>query len=391
MNRDRFPGLSDGWARLDGPAGTQMVDSAIEAMDDWMRSGHNANHGGLFEAARHTDELVASTRESVAALLGGDAARRRLRPEHDRHDDALLGRRRTCAAARRRDRLHAPGPRRQRAPVADRGRARRGDGALRPARARDARAARVRRRGRAHRRARAGSRSPPRRTRSARCPTCRGSSLPRTPPARACMSTRSTRRRTGGSTSRRSAATRSRARPTSGSARTSGSCGAGPSCWPSCSRTSCARRRTRVPDRWELGTLPFEQLAGVRAAADYVLSADWDAVRAHEESLLAAALDGLGAMSHVTLYGAARDRAPTLMFSVAGRAARRGGDRPRRPPGGGVARQLLRLGARAPARPRPARRRSAPASCTTTPKPTRSGCWPRWRTWPERQRTSTAA
>ena len=52
MNRDRFPGLRDGWARLDGPAGTQMVDSAIEAMDEWMRSGHNANHGGLFEAAR---------------------------------------------------------------------------------------------------------------------------------------------------------------------------------------------------------------------------------------------------------------------------------------------------------------------------------------------------
>ena len=31
-----------------------------------------------------------------------------------------------------------------------------------------------------------------------------------------------------------------------------------------------------VPDRWELGTLPFESLAGVRAAADYVLSADWE-------------------------------------------------------------------------------------------------------------------
>ena len=27
MNRDRFPGLADGWARLDGPGGTQMVDS----------------------------------------------------------------------------------------------------------------------------------------------------------------------------------------------------------------------------------------------------------------------------------------------------------------------------------------------------------------------------
>jgi selenocysteine lyase/cysteine desulfurase len=75
-----------------------------------------------------------------------------------------------------------------------------------------------------------------------------------------------------------------------------------------------------VPERWELGTLPFEALAGVRAAADYVLSTDWDAVRAHEDRLLAAALDGLGAMPRVTLHGAARDRAPTLMLSVAGRS-----------------------------------------------------------------------
>ena len=72
MNRDRFPGLRGGWARLDGPAGTQMVDSAIEAMAEFMRSGHNANHGGLFEAAHRTDELVASARTSVATLLGGD-------------------------------------------------------------------------------------------------------------------------------------------------------------------------------------------------------------------------------------------------------------------------------------------------------------------------------
>jgi cysteine desulfurase family protein (TIGR01976 family) len=76
-----------------------------------------------------------------------------------------------------------------------------------------------------------------------------------------------------------------------------------------------------VPDRWELGTLPFESLAGVRAAADYMLSTDWDAVRAHEEALLAAALNGLGAMDHVTVYGAAHDRAPTLMFNVTGRTA----------------------------------------------------------------------
>ena len=76
-----------------------------------------------------------------------------------------------------------------------------------------------------------------------------------------------------------------------------------------------------APDRWELGTLPFESLAGVRAAAEYMLELDFDAVRAHEEALLAAALEGLGAMDHVTLYGAAADRAPTLMFTVAGRSA----------------------------------------------------------------------
>jgi selenocysteine lyase/cysteine desulfurase len=76
-----------------------------------------------------------------------------------------------------------------------------------------------------------------------------------------------------------------------------------------------------VPDRWELGTLPFESLAGVRAAADYVLSADWDAVREHEQALLAAALDGLRAMRGVTVYGDAADRAPTLRFNVSGRTA----------------------------------------------------------------------
>ena len=51
MNRDRFPGLRDGWARLDGAAGSQVVDSVIGAMSDFMGSGAMANHGGLFKAA----------------------------------------------------------------------------------------------------------------------------------------------------------------------------------------------------------------------------------------------------------------------------------------------------------------------------------------------------
>ena len=72
MHRDRFPGLADGWARLDGPAGTQMVDDAIEAMAAFMRSGDNANHGGAFRAAQRVDELVDGARAAVGALLGAD-------------------------------------------------------------------------------------------------------------------------------------------------------------------------------------------------------------------------------------------------------------------------------------------------------------------------------
>ena len=77
MNRERFPGLAaTSWARLDGPAGTQMVDTAIEAMDAWMRSGRGANHGGgAFAAAQATDELVASARASAGALLGAPPRR----------------------------------------------------------------------------------------------------------------------------------------------------------------------------------------------------------------------------------------------------------------------------------------------------------------------------
>src|SRR5688500_14439147 len=72
MNRERFPGLADGWARLDGPGGTQMVDASIEAMTDWMRSGRTANEGGVFPHAHASEEVVAEARASVARLLGAD-------------------------------------------------------------------------------------------------------------------------------------------------------------------------------------------------------------------------------------------------------------------------------------------------------------------------------
>ena len=70
MDRERFPGLGDEWVRLDGPAGTQAVDDAIEAATAWWRSGDPANAHGLFPQAAATDALVWSTRDVCAELLG---------------------------------------------------------------------------------------------------------------------------------------------------------------------------------------------------------------------------------------------------------------------------------------------------------------------------------
>jgi cysteine desulfurase family protein (TIGR01976 family) len=68
--RDRFPGLATGWARFDGPAGTQVVDAAIDASADWQRSGNNANSHGAFAAAEACDALVERTQTTMGELLG---------------------------------------------------------------------------------------------------------------------------------------------------------------------------------------------------------------------------------------------------------------------------------------------------------------------------------
>lgn len=70
--RHRFPGLRDDWARFDGPAGTQMVDVAIDAMTQWASSGRNANCGGGFAAADACDDLMRQARTTVAELLGAE-------------------------------------------------------------------------------------------------------------------------------------------------------------------------------------------------------------------------------------------------------------------------------------------------------------------------------
>ena len=94
-----------------------------------------------------------------------------------------------------------------------------------------------------------------------------------------------------------------------------------------------------VPGRFERGTLPFGDLAGVTAAVEHLAAmargavsagasrrerilASMAAVEEYETALFARLLDGLAAMSHVTLYGKAARRAPTAFFAVAGLSPR---------------------------------------------------------------------
>lgn len=74
--RNRFPAVAEGehatWARFDGPAGTQVVDTAIQATTAWQRSGNNANSHGAFAAAHACDDLVERVRTTMGELLHAD-------------------------------------------------------------------------------------------------------------------------------------------------------------------------------------------------------------------------------------------------------------------------------------------------------------------------------
>nr|MDA8319418.1 aminotransferase class V-fold PLP-dependent enzyme [Actinomycetota bacterium] len=87
-----------------------------------------------------------------------------------------------------------------------------------------------------------------------------------------------------------------------------------------------------VPERFELGTPPFADLAGVAAAVEHLAGLDtaaagsrrerilasMAAVEEHEQALFGALLAGLAEMGHVTTYGRAARRTPTAYFTVAG-------------------------------------------------------------------------
>ena len=90
-----------------------------------------------------------------------------------------------------------------------------------------------------------------------------------------------------------------------------------------------------VPERFELGTLPYELLAGATAVVDFIAGLDgaadgsrrerilasMAAVDEHEEALRQRIEAGLAGLDAVTLHSRARRRTPTLLLTFAGRSA----------------------------------------------------------------------
>ncbi|WP_327365190.1 cysteine desulfurase-like protein [Streptomyces sp. NBC_01217] len=89
-----------------------------------------------------------------------------------------------------------------------------------------------------------------------------------------------------------------------------------------------------VPERFELGTLPYELLAGACAAVDFLaalapgdggtrrerLLAAFVAIEAHEDALRARIEQGLADLGGITVHSRAAHRTPTLLLTLPGRS-----------------------------------------------------------------------
>jgi cysteine desulfurase family protein (TIGR01976 family) len=71
--RAAYPALTDGFAYLDGAAGTQVPQAVIDGIVDAYRVGIG-NVGGVFPASRRSDSIVAECRRAIADLVGGDSS-----------------------------------------------------------------------------------------------------------------------------------------------------------------------------------------------------------------------------------------------------------------------------------------------------------------------------
>lgn len=77
--RVQFPALQRAWnghqvAYFDGPAGSQVPRSVIDAVSRYLRDS-NANRGAPFVTSRMTDEIIERAQQAVTDLLGSDDPR----------------------------------------------------------------------------------------------------------------------------------------------------------------------------------------------------------------------------------------------------------------------------------------------------------------------------
>jgi cysteine desulfurase family protein (TIGR01976 family) len=75
--RSQFPSLSQKVngrpaAFLDGPGGTQVPQSVIDAISEYLKR-FNANTGGAYATSQRTDKMIAEARSAMADFLGCDA------------------------------------------------------------------------------------------------------------------------------------------------------------------------------------------------------------------------------------------------------------------------------------------------------------------------------
>jgi len=67
--RARFSALQSGFAFFDGPGGTQVPDSVIDAVSTYFRES-NANVGAPYDTSRRTEAVIAQARLAAAGFLG---------------------------------------------------------------------------------------------------------------------------------------------------------------------------------------------------------------------------------------------------------------------------------------------------------------------------------
>jgi cysteine desulfurase family protein (TIGR01976 family) len=69
--RSRFPALASGAAFFDGPGGSQVPQSVVDAVAGYLRDS-NANLGGAFRTSRASDEVLERARAAAADFTGGE-------------------------------------------------------------------------------------------------------------------------------------------------------------------------------------------------------------------------------------------------------------------------------------------------------------------------------